>query len=69
VVKAVGEGLSYPLDGFEVSLDASCSAQDLAVGGLEWRVVSLAVDIPYAAALAAAAGDWRIERWDAAVDA
>lgn len=65
VVKAVGEGLSYPLDGFEVSLgaDPSCSAQELTVGGTEWRVVSLPVDVPYVAALAAAAGEWRIERW------
>lgn len=69
VVKAVGEGLSYPLDGFEVPLDASCGSQELVVGGLEWRVVSLPVDVPYVAALAAAAGDWRIERWDAPVDA
>lgn len=68
VVKAVGEGLSHPLDAFEVSLSATCGAQELAVAGTEWRVVSLPVDVPYAAALAAAADDWRIERWDAPVD-
>jgi 4'-phosphopantetheinyl transferase len=68
-IKAVGEGLSFPLDLFEVSLareDApqllrACRASGQALA--RWRIVSLPIDGGYAAALTAEAGDWRVHRW------
>jgi 4'-phosphopantetheinyl transferase len=68
-IKAIGDGLACPLDGFEVSLsDAespqllrSCTAVE---GGLErWRIVSVPVEPGYRAAVAAGPGEWRIVRW------
>lgn len=68
-IKAVGEGLSFPLKRFEVSLvreDApqlllACRAPEQALA--RWRIVSLPIDRGYAAALTAEAGDWRVHRW------
>ncbi|MGH9350289.1 MAG: 4'-phosphopantetheinyl transferase family protein [Vicinamibacterales bacterium] len=70
-IKAVGEGLTFPLDAFEVSLgreDApqllrACQARGQALE--HWRIVPLPIDDGYAAALAAEAGDWRVVRWNA----
>ncbi len=70
-IKAVGDGLTFPLGSFEVSLadeDApqllhTCSAPGQAVE--RWRVVSLAIDRGYAAALTAEAGSWQVRRWEA----
>lgn len=69
-IKALGDGLTCPLDGFEVSLAEddspqllrSCTARPDAL--LHWRIVSLSVEPGYAAAIAAGAGDWRIVRWN-----
>jgi 4'-phosphopantetheinyl transferase len=75
-IKALGDGLAYPLDGFEVSLRdddspqllRSCSASPDAIS--RWRIVSLPVESGYQAAIAAGAGDWRIIRWtEPAIDA
>jgi 4'-phosphopantetheinyl transferase len=68
-IKAIGDGLTCPLDQFEVSLsddDApqllrSCSA--VSEGLARWRIVSLPVEPGYRAAIAAEAGEWRIVRW------
>lgn len=68
-IKAVGEGLSFPLDLFEVSLAReeapqlllACRASGQAMA--RWRVVSLPIDRGYAAALTAEAGGWRVHRW------
>jgi 4'-phosphopantetheinyl transferase len=70
-VKALGEGMFFPLNGFDVSVDDDTSAQLLrgcAAAPNElwrWRVMSLPTERPYWAALAAAAGDWRVVRWTA----
>jgi 4'-phosphopantetheinyl transferase len=71
-IKALGDGLSFPLDGFDVSLDESdadqllraCRAAPEALQ--QWRILSLPVDAGYAAALAVRAGDWLVVRWDGA---
>ncbi len=68
-IKALGEGLYFPLDGFEVSVadDESgqllkgCAASPAAPA--RWRIVSIPVDAPYTAALAAEQGEWRVVRW------
>jgi 4'-phosphopantetheinyl transferase len=68
-IKAIGDGLSCPLDGFEVSLADDESPQLLrsctaVAGALErWRIVSLPVEPGYRAAIAAGAGEWRLVRW------
>ena len=70
-IKALGDGLAFPLDGFAVSLDDDGSSQLLracpaAPDALQqWRIVSLPAEAGYAAAVAAEAGDWRVVRWDA----
>lgn len=69
-IKAIGDGLACPLDGFEVSLSEDESPQLLrsctaVAGGLErWRIVSVPVEPGYRAAVAAGPGEWRIVRWD-----
>lgn len=71
-LKAHGMGLSAPLNAFEVDLTPNDCAQLLRACHLtpamreHWRIVSLAVDVGYVAALAAEAGDWRICYSDAA---
>lgn len=67
LVKAVGKGLRYPLDQFEVSLDAAVShtASPVFLDGVAWRPVSIPMNPPYTAALAAEAGDWRVRVWRA----
>jgi 4'-phosphopantetheinyl transferase len=70
-IKALGDGFSFPLDGFEVSLAEdpappllrSCSADPAQLDN--WRIVSLPTDPGYAAAVAATAGDWCIVRRNA----
>lgn len=65
-IKALGDGMACPLDGFEVSLAdddspqllRSCTAVPDAL--TQWRIVSLPVEPGYRAALAAAAGEWRV---------
>lgn len=68
-IKAVGEGLSFPLHLFDVSLAEddgpqlllACRAAGQALA--RWRIVSLPIDRGYAAALTAESGDWRVHRW------
>lgn len=73
-IKALGDGLSFPLDGFEVSVEDDRSKQLLrgCVAAPEalsrWRVVSLSSDPPYVAALTAGPGDWEIVTWKATPD-
>lgn len=68
-IKALGEGLSFPLDQFEVSLERTATWQllrgcsrDVDAPG-RWRLVSLPAPPGYAGALAAAGADWRIAHW------
>jgi 4'-phosphopantetheinyl transferase len=69
-IKAIGDGLTFPLDSFEVSLTAEDSPQLLracsaaADALLRWRIVSLRMESRYAAALAGGAYEWRIVRWN-----
>jgi len=70
-VKALGDGLSYPLAHFEVSLDPEpwrealrgC-ASDPDVSE-KWRIVAIPVEPGYVAAVAAQTGDWRLKLWHA----
>ena len=68
-IKAIGDGLACPLDGFAVSLSDDQSPQLLrsctaVAGGLErWRIVSVPVETGYRAAVAAGPGEWRVVRW------
>jgi 4'-phosphopantetheinyl transferase len=68
-IKALGDGLVCPLDGFEVSLAEDESPQLLRSSSAVpdalslWRIVSLPVEPGYRAAVAAGAGEWRIVRW------
>lgn len=69
-VKARGDGLSFPLGGFDVSLDEDGAqlllACDIAPSELErWTMVSLAVDAGYVAAVTAEGSGWRLSYWDA----
>lgn len=70
-IKAVGAGLSFPLDGFEVDLGANDGSQQLrgcaaAPEALsQWRVVSLTAEPGYQAALAAGPSSWHVVRWNA----
>jgi 4'-phosphopantetheinyl transferase len=68
-IKALGEGLSFPLREFEVSvaddhssqLLRSCATPDMLRC---WRIARLASEPGQAAALAATAGDWRVVQWE-----
>ncbi len=68
-IKATGDGLAYPLDAFDVSLDRSGPQLLLACranpGNVErWRVVTLAGEMGYACALTVEGSDWRLVDWD-----
>jgi 4'-phosphopantetheinyl transferase len=68
-IKALGDGLSFPLDGFEVSIAEEWSAQLLrgcraAPEALErWRIVALRSEPGYSAALAASSTASRVRQW------
>jgi 4'-phosphopantetheinyl transferase len=69
-IKARGEGLSFPLDGFAVSLRPGEPAALLDVfnepGEKErWILRDLPAGAGYAAALAVEGGGWSLECWDA----
>ena len=69
-IKAVGEGLSYPLQQFDVSLTKDDPARILAIKGNEeegryWSVKELSPAPGYAAAVVAHGSDWSISCWDA----
>ena len=62
-VKAVGEGLSYPLDRFEVSLGASgrlTKVEVSSVGPDDWSLVEVEAPPGHVAAVAAAGVDWHL---------
>jgi 4'-phosphopantetheinyl transferase len=67
-IKAIGEGLSRPLDSFDVSLAPGEPARLLYVAGrvgevARWRLESLETLPGYAAALAAEGQDWRLVQY------
>jgi 4'-phosphopantetheinyl transferase len=62
-VKAVGEGLSYPLHRFEVSLGTSGRLIKVDVSSRDsndWSLVEVEAPVGYVAAVAAAGVDWRL---------
>lgn len=68
-IKALGEGITFPLADFDVSVDREPAGdvlrecrQPRADG--RWRIAPVAVERGYAAAVAAEAGPWRVVRWD-----
>ncbi|HZO90498.1 MAG TPA: 4'-phosphopantetheinyl transferase superfamily protein [Chthonomonadaceae bacterium] len=72
-IKACGEGLSLPLDRFEVSAAADAPAQLLAVEGraeeaARWYLQDLCVGDGYAAALAVEGASGRLCCWDLSED-
>jgi 4'-phosphopantetheinyl transferase len=67
-IKAIGEGLSFPLDEFDVSLvpDEPAALLNTRNGPLEaarWSLQALPVDEGYVAALAVEGHEWRLECW------
>lgn len=67
-IKARGEGLSRPLDSFDVSLapgdpPALLSVKDVPGEPARWRMHSLDAGPDYAAALIAEGGDWKLKLW------
>ena len=64
-IKAVGEGLSYPLDAFEVAFSIGEEARILSIGGdkaqaSRWSLFSLAPAPGFTGALAAAGPNWHL---------
>ena len=67
-IKARGEGLSFPLDQFEVSLNpkepaALVSIRDDPREASRWSLQALPLEEGYVAALAVEGHDWRLEGW------
>lgn len=67
-IKAIGDGLSCPLDSFDVTLTPGEPAQLLRVRGsgtaaARWQLVSLEPVPGYAAALVADGVPWQLQRW------
>ena len=67
-IKAIGEGLSHPLDQFDVSFAPAEPAKFLSIGGsLEaargWSLFSLAPGPIYVGALAVEGRDWQLVYW------
>jgi 4'-phosphopantetheinyl transferase len=67
-IKAIGEGLSFPLDQFEVSLDAKepsaiVSVRDDPRETSRWSLRALPVRKGYVAALVVEGHEWRLECW------
>jgi 4'-phosphopantetheinyl transferase len=67
-VKARGEGLSFPLDQFDVSVAPGQPAALLGVRGdshevSKWSLQDLSPGLGYGAALAVEGRAWRLERW------
>lgn len=71
-IKAVGEGLSFPLDRFDVSLVPGEPAGLLTVRGdvreaARWSLIDLPSPPDYAAALVVEGHGWRLRRWQWAI--
>jgi 4'-phosphopantetheinyl transferase len=70
-IKALGDGFSFPVHQFEVTLAEDPSAQLLRSCAVlrdatsRWRVIALPAEPGYTAALAAEAGPWRVQFWEA----
>lgn len=67
-IKALGDGLLYPLDRFEVTLKPSDSARLVKVEGYpaeagRWHMEALSVCEGYTAALIAEGQDWKFIQW------
>lgn len=67
-IKARGEGLSFPLDQFDVSLvpeepAALISIRNNPLEASRWSLQTLPIEEGYVAALAVAGHDWRLECW------
>ena len=71
-LKARGEGLAFPLSGFEVSLAETAPQLLVACARApteldRWTMVSVAVDPGYAGAITAEGQGWRLTCWDSPV--
>ncbi len=67
-IKGRGEGLSLPLDSFDVSLApgepaALLAARDERAGAARWSLCELKAGPGYAAAIAVEGGGWRLRCW------
>jgi 4'-phosphopantetheinyl transferase len=68
-IKATGEGLSYPLDGFDVSLAPGESARLLNIGGsvveaAKWLLQNIQPANDYIGALVVKGRGWQMRHWD-----
>ncbi len=68
-IKAIGEGLSYPLDGFDVSLAPGEQASLLNIGGsvveaAKWLLQNIQPGHGYIGALAVKGVGWQVRYWD-----
>jgi 4'-phosphopantetheinyl transferase len=67
-VKALEDGLTFPLDGFEADIEPGPVSQALLTcrkvpdAVEQWRIVPLDVERGYSAAVAVQSGDWTIRR-------
>jgi 4'-phosphopantetheinyl transferase len=69
-IKAIGEGLAFPLSMFDVAIgehvdNALLRCQVASVRADDWRVVPLVIDDGYAAAVTVTSGVVRVWQWDA----
>ena len=67
-VKALGDGISFGLSEFSVSVDPCASHVDLRIntelqGSDTWSIMNVEVGGEYAAAVAASQGDFRVRLW------
>jgi 4'-phosphopantetheinyl transferase len=68
-IKAIGEGLSHPLDQFDVAVVPGEPARFLSIGGdtqeaLRWSLYHLSPGVGYTGALAAKGNDWQLSGWE-----
>ncbi|HLF29143.1 MAG TPA: 4'-phosphopantetheinyl transferase superfamily protein [Anaerolineae bacterium] len=67
-IKAIGDGLSRPLDQFDVALAPGDPARIMSVGGSErearnWSLFAFAPETNYVGAVAVASSEWSISYW------
>jgi 4'-phosphopantetheinyl transferase len=70
-IKAIGEGLSCPLDSFDVTLKPGEKAQLLRIDGsteaaARWMLCSLSPGSDYVGAVIASSNDWQLQCWQLA---